>query len=67
MGIFDMFKNKKSDTAKDPVCGMAVNLAATEYKSIYQGKQYGFCSESCKKTFDQNSSQYGKSAEGSCC
>jgi len=60
MGLLDIFKNttKKSESVKDPVCGMSVNFATTAYKSIYQGKQYGFCSEGCKKTFDQNPSQY---------
>ena len=60
MGIVDIFKKaaKKLDEGKDPVCGMKVDLGTTKFKSIYQGKVYGFCSEECKKTFDKNPSQY---------
>ncbi len=60
MGIKDIFKKvtKKLDEAKDPVCGMKVNLATTKYKSIYQGKVYGFCSENCKDSFDKNPVEY---------
>ncbi len=63
MGILDIFKKatKKRDEAKDPICGMKVNLETTKYKSIYKGKTYGFCSEGCKNTFDSNPSQYANS------
>lgn len=60
MGLFDMFKNTadKPNSVKDPICGMNVNLATAEHRSVYKGKQYAFCSESCKKTFDINPSKY---------
>lgn len=60
MGILDIFKKstKKLDEGKDPICGMKVNLATTKHKSIYQGKVYGFCSPSCKETFDKNPVEY---------
>lgn len=65
MSIADLFKkvSKSFGDAKDPVCGMKVNLEQTQYKSTYQGKIYGFCSDECKKTFDQNPEQY---AEATC-
>ncbi len=46
--------------AKDVVCGMTVNTQNAHYTSIYQGKTYDFCSENCKKQFDENPSQYIK-------
>ena len=60
MGIKDFFKKtiKKLDKAKDPICGMKVDLGSTEFKSTYQGKIYGFCSAECKATFDKNLFQY---------
>ncbi|OGM13027.1 hypothetical protein A3A76_01950 [Candidatus Woesebacteria bacterium RIFCSPLOWO2_01_FULL_39_23] len=60
MGIKDIFKKatNKLDEGKDPTCGMKINLATTKYKSIYQGKVYGFCSPGCKETFDENPYQY---------
>lgn len=61
MGLKDFFvRDKKSNGAKDPICGMRVNLETTNYKSTYQGKVYGFCSEGCKKTFDSDPAQYAK-------
>lgn len=60
MSIKDIFKKttKKPDEAKDPVCGMKVDLGSTKYKGTYQGKVYGFCSPGCKNTFDENPKQY---------
>lgn len=60
MSIKDIFKQagKKLDEAKDPVCGMKIDLGTTKFKSTYQGKVYGFCSAECKATFDKNPLQY---------
>lgn len=49
--------------AKDPICGMKVNLEKTKFQSTYEGKEYGFCSASCKAEFDKNPYQY---AEANC-
>lgn len=58
---------KKVDTeineVKDPICGMKVNLEKTKHTSTYQGKVYGFCSESCKEEFDKSPYKY---AEANC-
>ncbi|MCL5433807.1 MAG: YHS domain-containing protein [Candidatus Marsarchaeota archaeon] len=43
---------------KDIVCGMEVQN--TKLKSVYKGKQYVFCSTSCKETFDKNPEKYIK-------
>lgn len=59
--MFDLFKKlteEKSSKAKDPVCGMSVNLLKTEFKSIIGGKTYGFCSVGCKNSFDNNPNYY---------
>lgn len=37
---------------KDRVCGMRIDPKKTVYQSIYNGKQYYFCSEECKNMFD---------------
>lgn len=39
--------------AKDPVCGMAVEITDARYVSEHGGIKYYFCSASCKKTFEQ--------------
>ena len=64
MGILNNVQNifKKTggaiDEHKDPICGMKVNLDKAEFKSTYEGKEYGFCSASCKVEFDSNPGQY---------
>ena len=52
---------------KDPTCGMEVD-PATAPKSEYKGKNYYFCSASCKETFDKEPEKYVKEeSEGSSC
>jgi len=43
---------------KDVVCGMKVSKGGSRYFSTYQGKDYHFCSASCKNLFDKNSALY---------
>jgi len=43
---------------KDPVCGMMVDEKTARHTSSHEGKNYYFCSEICKKTFDKAPSRY---------
>jgi len=43
--------------AKDPICKMSVEKG-TKDVSVYQGKQFGFCSVVCKEMFDKNPKKY---------
>jgi membrane fusion protein, copper/silver efflux system len=57
----DMAAGEKE--AKDPVCGMTVDVAeakAAKLSSEHQGKIYFFCNEFCKKQFDAGSEKYLK-------
>jgi YHS domain-containing protein len=47
---------------KDPVCGMSVDPKSAATTSTHQGKQYSFCSQTCKETFDKNPQRYAQSA-----
>ncbi len=47
--------------AKDPICGMDVDEAKAAGSSTYQGKTYYFCSEGCKKSFDENPEKHADS------
>ena len=38
--------------AKDPVCDMDVTREEAAGTSDYKGRNYFFCSESCKEEFD---------------
>lgn len=42
----------------DPVCGMEVEEA--QFKSLYRGKVYYFCSRQCKEAFDKDPEKYLK-------
>lgn len=44
--------------AKDPVCQMEVDPAATPFKAEYQGRAYYFCSRACQKEFEENPQAY---------
>ena len=47
-------------TARDPVCGMTVEVT-TAYAESVAGETYYFCSETCRQRFDENPSAYGAS------
>lgn len=52
-------------TAKDPVCGMTVNIGADTRHADFQGKTYHFCSEKCQTKFKADPAAYtsGHAAE----
>lgn len=39
--------------ARDPVCGMAVDSTRAVHKSEYQGNWFYFCSDGCKRKFEE--------------
>lgn len=45
---------------KDPVCGMEINSEEAEATSVYNGKTYYFCSQTCKNKFDKDPKKYIK-------
>jgi YHS domain-containing protein len=48
--------------AIDPVCGMKVDDNKGEFQTQFAGKKYFFCSEECRKEFENNPDQYVKPA-----
>jgi Cu+-exporting ATPase len=44
--------------ARDPVCGMTVEVT-TAYSEAVGGDTYYFCSEGCRECFDEDPSGYG--------
>lgn len=46
-------KPEKSDSQKDPVCGMEVS-EGTSNSTKYEGQKYYFCSSHCKDKFEAN-------------
>ncbi len=41
-------------SAIDPVCGMTVDPATAEHRSVHDGTTYYFCSGSCEANFDKD-------------
>ncbi len=48
--------------ATDPVCGMTIEESDAVGASDYKGKRYYFCSNDCKKEFDDNPEDYAEQA-----
>lgn len=46
--------------AQDPVCKMEVDEKKAAAKTEHMGKTYYFCSEGCKKAFEQDPHKYMK-------
>ena len=44
--------------AIDPVCGMRVDEKNAEFQSMFAGKKYFFCSEDCRKEFEESPDEY---------
>src|SRR4051794_16445162 len=49
-------------TAKDPVCGMAVDPKTAKHQASYQGTTYFFCREGCREKFLAEPEKYLKPA-----
>jgi P-type Cu+ transporter len=49
---------EREKSAIDPVCGMSVDPANTEHRSVHDGETYYFCSKGCKEGFDKDPGKY---------
>jgi P-type Cu+ transporter len=52
----------ESAQARDPVCGMAVDVSTAKHQASYAGVTRYFCSERCKHKFTADPTQYLKPA-----
>jgi len=48
--------------AIDPVCNMEVNESDAEFTANYEGKTFYFCSDECKRKFNESPQQYANLA-----
>ena len=44
--------------AKDPICGMTINIAGAKYTSDFHGRSFHFCCAGCKRAFDRQPERY---------
>src|SRR5271154_3676532 len=49
---------KEKEEAKDPICGMTVDISSPKYKSEFEGRSFYFCCSGCKQTFDKQPDNY---------
>lgn len=57
-----------AEKAKDPVCGMEVDVETAKVRSEHMGNTFYFCSPMCKQEFDQDPMKYmEKKEEGQGC
>ncbi|QIG47175.1 YHS domain-containing protein [Nordella sp. HKS 07] len=47
------------EKARDPVCGMTVDTANAK-PSLYEGRAYYFCSQTCRDKFEASPASYAK-------
>lgn len=47
-----------NEKAVDPVCGMAVDPAASDMKTVQEGRTYYFCAPACRDAFTADPSKY---------
>jgi len=45
--------------ARDPICGMLVDVSRAKYRSEYEGHTFYFCCAGCKQRFDGQPERYG--------
>jgi YHS domain-containing protein len=58
LGLYAVAWQAGDETAKDPVCGMSVNIAGAAHTAEFQGKTYYFCSEGCKNAFNKEPGKF---------
>lgn len=46
----------------DPVCGIEVDEKNPEFQAQFAGKKYFFCSDECRKEFEQQPNEYIETA-----
>jgi len=47
---------------RDPVCGTRVEEQESEFQTQFAGKKYFFCSEECRKEFENQPDEYIEAA-----
>jgi YHS domain-containing protein len=45
----------------DPVCGRIIEERKPEFQTMFAGKKYFFCSEECRKEFEERPDEYVES------
>jgi YHS domain-containing protein len=54
--------NEERQMTTDPVCGMRVDDKNPEFQTQFAGKKYFFCSDECRKEFEERPEEYVETA-----
>jgi len=46
----------------DPVCGMEIDELHPEFQTQFAGRKYFFCSEECRKEFEERPEEFVETA-----
>jgi len=46
----------------DPVCGLPIDERDPEYQTMFAGRKYFFCSDECRKEFEERPEEYVETA-----
>jgi YHS domain-containing protein len=47
---------------EDPVCGIKIDDKQAEFQTMFAGKKYFFCSDECRKEFEERPDEYVETA-----
>lgn len=61
-GRRNIFQPKEARMTTDLVCGMDVDEKQTKFQTAFAGKKYYFCSDECRKEFENRPEEYMESA-----
>ena len=54
--------NREVKIMTDPVCGRNIEETNPEFQARFAGKKYVFCSEECRKEFEERPEEYVETA-----
>ena len=49
---------EEKEEARDPICGMIVDIRKAKYQTEFGGKPFYFCCDGCKQAFDRQPDKY---------
>jgi YHS domain-containing protein len=62
VGLEGTFLQKEGYMTTDPVCGMRIDEQESEFQTMFAGRKYFFCSEDCRKEFENEPEEYLETA-----
>jgi YHS domain-containing protein len=58
----ETISNRRGYMTTDPVCGVRIDEQESEFQTMFAGRKYFFCSEDCRKEFENEPEEYLETA-----